>query len=165
MSEVEIRSADTGDGEAIAGIYNHYIQTTVVTFEEEDVSGQEMGERIQETQSAKLPYLVAERGGEVIGYAYASKWKGRCAYRYTVEATVYLNPDATGGGIGSALYTELFKQLKELNYHMVIGGISLPNEGSIALHEKFGMKKVAHFEEVGYKFDRWVDVGYWQGPI
>lgn len=165
MSQTNIRSARLDDAGDIANIYNHYIANTVVTFEEDAVAAEEMAERISETQSSNLPYLIAEENRAVLGYAYASKWKGRCAYRYTVEATVYLNPDSTGKGLGTKLYRELFKQLAELSYHMVIGGISLPNEGSIALHEKFGMEKVAHFSEVGYKFNRWVDVGYWQGSI
>lgn len=162
---IVIRPADGGDAHSIAAIYNHYIANTVVTFEETAVNGEEIATRIDETEEQSLPYLVAEVDDQVCGFAYASKWKGRCAYRYTVEATVYLTPDATGHGLGSKLYSELFKTLSGLGYHMVIGGISLPNDASIALHEKFGMEKVAHFKEVGYKFDQWVDVGYWQGPV
>ena len=162
---ITIRSADTVDGGPIAAIYNHFIETSIITFEEEAVSAEEISARITQTYSENLPYLVAEDNGCVKGYAYASKWKGRCAYRYTVEVTVYLDPTAIGKGIGSRLYEALFERLAAQNYHMAIAGISLPNEGSIALHEKFGMEKVAHFKEVGYKFNRWVDVGYWQGLI
>lgn len=160
-----IRAAEQRDGGDIAAIYNHFIEHSVITFEEDPVTAEEMGQRIAETHAAKLPYLVAVDDSSVQGYAYASKWKGRCAYRYTVEVTVYLDPGAAGSGLGSSLYKSLFEQLAELNYHMAIAGISLPNDASIALHEKFGMKKVAHFEEVGFKFNRWVDVGYWQGPV
>ena len=91
-----------------------------------------------------------------------SVWEGRCAYRYAVEVTVYLSPNAVSQGLGSRLYTELFAQLRAKSMHVAMGGIALPNPASIALHEKFGMKKVAHFEQVGFKFDQWVDVGYWQ---
>ena len=157
-----IRTVDTGDADAIARIYNHYIANTVVTFEETPVTESQMQERISESLSEKLPWLVALSQGEVIGYAYASKWKGRCAYRFAVEVTVYLDPAALGGGWGSQLYERLFSELKQRRYHVAMGGIALPNLASIALHEKFGMKKVAHFEQVGYKFDQWVDVGYWQ---
>lgn len=158
-----IRPATLQDAEAITSIYNHYVLNTVVTFEEQAVSATEMGERISETASAGLPWLVIEQAGAVVGYAYASKWKGRCAYRFTVEATVYLAPDAGRQGLGTRLYAALFAELKKKSVHVVIGGIALPNAASIALHEKFGLQKVAHFKEVGFKFERWVDVGYWQG--
>lgn len=160
-----IRTGRKSDGPAAADIYNHYIENTVVTFEEEAIDGGEMAERIEETLAAGLPWLALEQDGELAGYAYASKWKGRCAYRYAVEVTVYLHPDAVAKGLGSALYETLFSELEKAGMHVAMGGIALPNPASIALHEKFGMKKVAHFEQVGYKFDRWVDVGYWQKII
>ena len=86
-------------------------------------------------------------------------------YRFSVEVTVYVAPGHAGRGIGSTLYGELFPMLKTLGIRAVIGGIALPNEASVALHEKFGMRKVAHFGEVGFKFDRWIDVGYWQRTL
>jgi len=160
-----IREAVSSDAQSIAAIYNYYITNTVVTFEESEVTTDEMKSRLKETIEQDLPYLVAELNKQVVGFAYASKWKGRCAYRYSVETTVYLSPDSTGGGLGSLLYIELFSRLEKLGYKTAIGGISLPNPGSIALHEKFGMEKVAHFKEVGFKFEDWVDVGYWQGRL
>ena len=160
-----IRPAKEADCSGLATIYNHYIANTVVTFEEDAVDAQAFQLRLAETAEAGLPWLVADVGGKIAGYAYASKWKGRCAYRFSVEVTVYLSPDFTGQGLGSDLYTALFAALGERSFHAVMGGISLPNAASIALHEKFGMKKVAHFEEVGYKFGRWIDVGYWQGKL
>jgi phosphinothricin acetyltransferase len=146
----------------LAQIYNHYIHSTVVTFEETAVSAADMSARVAETTTAKLPWLVAQSPAGVCGFAYASRWKGRCAYRYSVESTVYLEPLAVGQGLGTALYSALFAQLQELGCHVVIGGIALPNAASVALHEKFGMRQVAHFAQVGNKFGRWVDVGYWQ---
>jgi len=160
-----IRSVNASDAGAISDIYNYYILNTVVTFEEELVAPDEMLSRIEEVKQAQLPWLVYEEAGKVVGFAYASKWKGRCAYRHSVEVTVYLAHATTARGIGSKLYTELFSQLKAKSIHVVLGGISLPNEASIALHEKFAMKKVAHFEEVGFKFGEWVDVAYWQGTL
>lgn len=156
-----IRDAAPADAAAIAEIYNHYVLHTTVTFEEEAVPVPEIAERIQEVYASRLPWIVAESEGTVVGYAYASKWKGRCAYRYSTEITVYLAPDQGGRGIGSELYGRLFPMLKDRKLHAAMGGISLPNPASVALHEKFGMEKVAHFKEVGYKFDRWIDVGYW----
>ena len=157
-----IRIAKTNDSNAIADIYNYYIDNSVITFETEHISGQAIANRIEEALTQKLPYLVLEEDNKVVGYAYASKWKGRCAYRYTVEVTVYLDHKATGKHYGTTLYQELFNQLKKLGYHAAIGGVSLPNPASIALHEKMGMEKVAHFKETGFKFEQWVDVGYWQ---
>ena len=157
-----IREAAASDAAAIAGIYNHYITETVVTFEEEPVSVAEIAGRIEEVRSASLPWLVAEVDGHVVGYAYARPWHARSAYRFSAEITVYLAAAHTGRGIGSKLYGELFPILQARRTHAVMGGIALPNEASVALHEKFGLRKVAQFEEVGFKFDRWIDVGYWQ---
>lgn len=157
-----IRAAQPDDAESIANIYNHYIANTQVTFEEESLSGAEMLSRIEDVTQQSLPWLVYLHNNDISGFAYASKWKGRCAYRYSVEVIVYLSPNVIGKGLGTQLYQALFEQLKQQSFHTVIAGISLPNEASVALHKKFGMKQVALFEQVGYKFDRWVDVGYWQ---
>lgn len=160
-----IRPAEARDTAAFAAIYNHYVEKTIVTFEEEPVSSEEMARRMEEIAGYGFPWLAAEESGKVVGYAYATKWKGRCAYRYSVESTVYLAPDAGGRGWGTKLYRELFARLRAARIHAVIGGISLPNPASVALHEKLGMKKVAHFPEVGFKLGRWVDVGYWQATL
>ncbi|MCF7688871.1 MAG: GNAT family N-acetyltransferase, partial [Cephaloticoccus sp.] len=112
--------------------------------------------------TSKLPWLVCEVDGIMTGFAYASPWKGRCAYRFTVESTVYLAPDAFGRGLGTKLYSALIEAVQSLGQHSVIGGIALPNAASVALHEKLGFHKVAHFEQVGWKFNRWIDVGYWE---
>jgi phosphinothricin acetyltransferase len=160
-----IRNAQPTDAATIVEIYNHYVLNTTITFEEQPVTAPQMAERMAEVQAAGLPWLVAEREGRVLGYAYASKWKARSAYRHSVECSVYLDHQAVGGGMGSSLYAALFAELKARGLHVVIGGIALPNESSIALHEKFGFKKVAQFEEVGFKFGRWVDVGYWQKTL
>lgn len=157
-----IRPATPADAEAIGRIYNHYILNTTATFEEALVSPVEMAGRIAEVTTASLPWLVLENGGEVIGYAYATKWRTRSAYRFAVETTIYLAPGFGGRGLGTQLYRALLAQLREQGYHTAIGGITLPNPPSIALHEKVGMKKVAHFVEVGFKFGRWLDVGYWE---
>ena len=157
-----IRSATHDDAESIARIYNHYILNTVITFEEDAVTPTEMAGRIGKVQGASLPYLVDERDGRVIGYAYAARWHDRSAYRYSVETTIYLDTGFVGKHIGSGLYTALLERLKASGKHVAIGGIALPNAGSVALHEKLGFEKVAHYREVGFKFNRWVDVGYWQ---
>jgi len=160
-----IRPATGSDVAAITSIYNHYILHTVVTFEEEPISAMAMAGRMDVTASARLPWLVAEQKGRVIGYAYAGKWSGRCSYRFSVESTVYLDPSETGQGFGTTLYEALLNNLRDQSMHVVIGGIALPNPASVALHERFGFRKVAHFREVGFKFNRWIDVGYWQTEL
>ncbi len=161
-SIVTIRPAAADDAQDIARIYDHYIANTIITFETESVDAGDMAERITGTLAIPLPWLVAEADSKLLGYAYASKWKGRCAYRYAVESTVYLDPDATGNGAGTLLYESLIQETRKLGMHAMIGGIALPNDASIQLHEKLGFEKIGHFREVGYKQDRWVDVGYWQ---
>ncbi|MDQ8184666.1 N-acetyltransferase family protein [Pelagicoccus sp. SDUM812002] len=159
---LSIRLANELDRDRIAEIYNHYIKNTVITFEEELVDGTEIATRLAKVFKADLPWLVAEENDKVLGYAYASPWHARSAYRHTVEVSVYLDHQTTGRGVGSALYERLFERLRKKDIHVVIGGLTLPNPASEALHQKFGMRKVAHYQEVGHKFSKWLDVGYWQ---
>ena len=156
-----IRAARTNDATAIAEIYNHYVRHTVVTFEEVPVDVKEMAQRILDV-SERLPWLVWEDSGAVVGWAYATPWKPRSAYRFSVETTVYVAASHQRRGVGDALYSKLIEELRARKLHSAVGGIALPNEGSVALHEKLGFKKIAHFAEVGRKQDCWVDVGYWQ---
>lgn len=156
-----IRPATIADAAAICHIYNPYILDTVISFETEPVTIEQMRQRILDI-SANLPWLVCVEGDEILGYAYATKWRARAAYQHAVESSVYLSPLAAGKGLGSALYRALIAELEKLPVHTVIGGIALPNAASIGLHEKMGYVKVAHFAQVGKKFGRWIDVGYWQ---
>lgn len=156
-----IRNIETRDLQGVCDIYNHYVQTTYISFEEAPVSAEEMGRRMLEYTS-EYPWLVYEEDGEVLGFAYASKWRPRPAYRFTLEVTIYLDKEHLGRGIGTQLYSILFTQLKNLDIHSVIATIALPNEKSQALHESLGFKKVAHFKEMGFKFNQRIDVGYWQ---
>lgn len=160
--DLTIRAATAADADAVAAIYNHYVAHTIVTFEEEVVAASEMARRIRKIAAASLPWLIAERGGEVVGYAYASPWRERRAYRFSAEITVYLAPASTGGGAGSKLYEKLLSLVQLQGVHAVLGVIALPNDASVALHEKFGFSKVAHLKEVGFKFEKWIDVGYWE---
>lgn len=165
MSDGRIRSATPADGEALARIYNHYVRETIITFEEEAVTGAEMAARLARVQGGGLPWLVAEDDEGVAGYAYATPWKARAAYRFAVESTIYLDPARTGRGLGRPLYEALLDALRAGGFHTAVGGIALPNPASIALHERLGFVKVAHFREVGFKFGRWIDVGYWQRAL
>ncbi|MFL9927558.1 GNAT family N-acetyltransferase [Herbaspirillum lusitanum] len=158
---MSIRPVTLADAEAICTIYNHYVLNTTISFELDALSTQEMAARITEV-SASFPWLVYEEEGRILGYAYASKWKPRLAYRYSVESSVYLGQDSGGKGVGTQLYRRLLSELKQMGVHLVIGGITQPNPASVALHEKMGYVKCGQFNEVGRKFDRWLDVGYWQ---
>jgi len=159
---IEIRAAIPADSSALVEIYNPYVAETTITFEETALDASKMAARIAEADAAGLPFLLADIGGAPAGFAYATKWKGRCAYRHTAETTVYVKHDRWRCGVGKALYTQLLERLQHAGTHTAIGGIALPNESSIALHERLGFVKVAQFREVGFKFNQWIDVGYWQ---
>lgn len=163
--KILIRPARTGDAEPMARLYNHYVAQTVVTFEEEPVAASEIARRLAAVRAASLPWLVAEQDATLAGYAYATPWRSRRAYRHSVEVTAYVAPERVGGGVGSKLYGELLEALRGRGIHAAMGGIALPNAASVALHERFGFEKVAHFREVGYKLGRWIDVGYWQRTL
>ena len=157
-----IRAATTADAAAIAAIYNHYVLHTIITFEEEAVGVADMAQRITEILGAGLPWFVWQENDRVLGYAYAGKWKSRCAYRYSVESSIYLAQEATGRGLGTKLYVALVEALRTKGIHSIIGGIALPNPASVGVSEKLGFQKIGHFKEVGWKFEKWIDVGYWE---
>lgn len=159
-----IRLADRNDATGIAAIYNPYILDTIITFEEEPLAPETMDERVKRV-SKVFPWLVFEQEGKLLGYAYAQPWKDRSAYRYTCETSIYLAQDARGKGIGVQLYSELLSRLSKQGMRVAIAGIALPNPSSVALHEKLGFYKVAHFEAVGIKFNQKIDVGYWQRTL
>lgn len=158
---MNVRKCEEKDIPHICDIYNYYIKNTVITFEETPLDLAEMQNRIM-AYTKLYPWYVCEIDGEVVGYAYATKWKERTAYKNTVEVTVYVKQGLEGKSYGKALYSALLQELNTLNCHVILGCIALPNKASAGLHEYFGFEKVAHFSEVGRKFDRWIDVGYWQ---
>lgn len=161
MNEASIRDAVAGDAAAIAAIYNHFVLHSTVTFEEQAVDAEEFARRIATIYAAGLPWLVRESADGIVAYAYATPWRARSAYRFSVEVTVYVADGHHGQGHGRALYTALFDRLRAQGKHAVLAGVTLPNAASVALHEAMGMVKVAHLPEVGFKFGRWLDVGYW----
>jgi phosphinothricin acetyltransferase len=160
-----IRDAASGDAPALAAIYNHYVLNTTASFEESALTAETMAGRVSRIQQGGHPWLVAEDDGDIRGYAYAGRWNERHAYRHTAEVTVYMAPDYRSRGLGSLLYAELFERLRDAGCRVVIGVITLPNAHSVAIHEKFGLRQAGLFAEVGYKFGRWIDVGYWRGQL
>jgi len=162
-----VREMNIKDAAALCAIYNYYIENTIITFEETPLQTAEMEERVRKI-SANYPCLVWEdeaadtAGGEINGYAYISTWKERSAYRYAAELSIYVRHGFQGRGMGNKLMERLLEEVRKTKIHSLVAGITIPNEKSIALHEKFGFKKVAHFAEIGYKFGKWIDVGYWE---
>ena len=156
-----IRPVQPSDAPHIALIYNDYINHTTISFETCPLSSEAMSDRITQI-SEKYPYFVYEIDGQVVGYCYASQWKKRDAYRHTVESTVYVDVAFQGRGIGRALMERLIEELKIRSFHAIIDCITIPNPASTTLHEKLGFRQVSVFREVGYKFDRWLDVGDWE---
>lgn len=156
-----LRDCTPRDAGPVCAIYNHYVEHTPVTFEETPIGADEMARRIAEVTS-RFPWLVWEQDNTVVGYAYATSWKPRSAYRYSVETTIYLDPDAKGKGIGTLLYRSLVDRLRSAGIHCAVGGIAQPNPASVALHEKLGFVNIGQFREIGLKFGRWIDVGYWE---
>ncbi len=164
-SQLSVRPFAPGDEHAICEIYNHFISHTVVTFEEVPLSPAQMRERIDAYRRTH-PWLVCEVGSEagplLVGYSYASAYHARAAFRHTAEVTVYVRLGFERHGIGRALYKPLLAQLQAQGCHALIAAIALPNAGSAGLHESLGFTQVGHLREVGHKFGRWVDIGYWQ---
>jgi phosphinothricin acetyltransferase len=156
-----IRYIEESDAESIAEIYNYYVENTSFTGDETPFSAEHMKNRINDI-SRNYPWLVLEDNSEILGYVYVNQWRFRSAYRHSAELSVYIRNGVRTKGLGSMLFTYLLEDLKKRNVHTVISAIVLPNKASISLHEKFGFKKVAHFTEVGYKFEKWLDLGYWE---
>ncbi len=161
---VTLRSAKASDAGAILEIYAPIVQHTAISFETEIPDESVMAQRI-ETYQASHAYLVAEREQEIIGYAYGSFFRPRDAYKRSVEVTVYVRADAHGQGVATRLYEALFESLKEKGFRMALAGIALPNKASVALHRSLGFERVGTFREVGYKFEEWHDVEWWQRPL
>ena len=157
----ELRIASPADAAAIADVYNWYVANTAITFEVDPVPPEEMARRI-ETVLAAHEWLVLERGGELLGYAYAGRYHARAAYGWTAESTIYLRHGLEGQGLGTRLYAELVRRIFARGYRSLIGGIALPNEPSVRLHERLGFEKVSHLRRIGFKLERWIDVGHWQ---
>jgi L-amino acid N-acyltransferase YncA len=159
-----LRPVTESDARALCAIYNPYVLETVISFEQAPVSEAEMARRIRE-YTALYPWLVAEVDGQVAAYAYATRWRTRAAYDQTLESTIYVDKARTGRGIAKPLYRALLQALRARQVRAVVGCIALPNDASVALHERCGFVKVAHFPQVGRKFERWVDVGFWQATL
>jgi phosphinothricin acetyltransferase len=155
--EIVVRAVTAGDLPAINAIYNHYVRTSTCTFQVTPDSLEDT-RRWFEAHGERHPILVAERGGEVVGWASLSAYHQRCAYRQTAENSVYVREDLRGQGLGTRLLAELIERARRLDYHSIMALICSEHAGSIALHQRFGYEQVGLLREVGDKFGRWLDV-------
>jgi phosphinothricin acetyltransferase len=164
--KVTVRHASEQDLAQLNDIYNRYVIETHFTFDIEPMTLEARREWFEHYgTTGRHQVVVGLSDSSVIGYACSSRWRPKPAYETSVETSVYVGPDAVGRGIGTRLYEELFKQLHGEDVHRAYAGIALPNQASIALHERFGFKRVAHFTEQGRKFDRYWDVGFYEKPL
>ncbi|MGQ7373255.1 GNAT family N-acetyltransferase [Streptococcus suis] len=161
---INIRSAQIEDAAELVAIYAPYVEKTAITFETEVPTVADFASRIKKTLE-KFTYLVAEEEGRIVGYAYASTYYARAAYDWTVELSVYVSSEARGKGIGSLLYDALEEELTARGFKNFLACIALPNPASLALHKKRGYEQVAHFKNVGYKFDTWHDIVWLQKSL
>lgn len=160
MADFQLRLAIPADFAAIAAITNHYIRTTTIHFGLEDVTADELHSSWQQHVDI-YPWLVCCRGDTIVGYAKAGVFRARAAYRWIVESGIYLHPDHCGQGLGRLLYARLLATLRAQGFHAVVGGIALPNDASVALHERLGFRAAGRIPRAGRKFDGWHDVGFW----
>jgi phosphinothricin acetyltransferase len=156
-----IRIASENDAPDIAAIYAPFCRETPVSFETEAPTVDEMRRRIAKTLNS-FPWLVCEEDGQVLGYAYASRHRERAAYRWSVDVSVYVREGHRRSGLGRALYTSLLAVLRLQGFHNALAGATLPNPGSVALHEGMGFQPVGTYRDIGFKCDAWHDVRWWQ---
>ncbi|MBA2308425.1 MAG: N-acetyltransferase [Pseudonocardiales bacterium] len=158
--DVIVRTAGPADATGIAAVYAPVVEQTVISFEETAPDADELARRM--LARPRLPWLVGELRGRVVGFAYASQHRQRAAYRWSADCSIYLDAGARGKGLGRALYERLFAEVRELGYVSLFAGVALPNEASVGLHEALGFTPVGVYRQVGHKQGAWIDVGWWQ---
>ncbi|MBL9032384.1 MAG: N-acetyltransferase [Phycisphaerae bacterium] len=158
---MRIRPTIERDMEAMTALTNTFIVSTAVHFAFEPLEPGEMA-RMWLDGRDRYPWLTAEIDGRFAGYAKAGPWRTRAAYQWTAEAGIYVEESSRGRGVGKALYAEIIDDLRRRGFHSVIGGVTLPNEASVRLHESLGFEFVGRFREAGHKLGHWHDVGFWQ---
>ena len=163
-STTSIRLATERDAEQVAAIYAPNVTDSIISFELEPPTAHQMRRRIQDTLQ-RYPWLVCERQGRVLGYAYAGAHSSRPAYQWSVDVSVYVHEEAHRTGVGRALYTALIAALNLQGFYNAYAGATLPNPASVGLHESVGFRPVGVYRGVGYKLGAWHDVGWWHLPL
>ncbi len=156
-----IRAASFDDAGGIRAVYAPYVRDTIFTFEFQIPSEEDIRARLSRHAATQV-WLVAEEKGELVGYAYSWPFEERDGYRFSVETSIFVRSGRLGRGVGRALYQSLLDELRKRGTRQAIARIALPNPQSQRLHERLGFRQVALFPRIGHKFDRWIDVGYWQ---
>ncbi len=165
VANLAIRDFAWGDVPAITAIYGHYVQHSVVTFDTECPSETAMAEKFGHMAELGHPAIVAESDGRTVGFAYASTFRARPAYRFTCEDTLYLAPDAIGQGIGTALLKDVIVRSKSFGFRQMVAVIAAGTEASIKLHERQGFAILGNFPDLGFKFDRWIGIVHMQRTL
>jgi L-amino acid N-acyltransferase YncA len=165
VSDILLRPFLWADVPAITAIYRHYVETSTVTFDLEAPSEAMMAEKFGAMVDKEHPVIVAERAGQVLGYAYASTYRPRPAYRFTCEDSLYLHKDAVGMGLGTTLLAELILQSQAFGFKQMLAVITAGTENSVALHAKFGFRHIGRYEALGLKFDKWLDIVHMQRAL
>lgn len=165
MSEIAFRKFAWSDVPSITGIYRHYVDETVITFETEAPTEAAMADRFGKMLDLGHPVLIAEEAGKVIGYAYASFYRPRAAYRFTREDSIYLAHEAVGKGLGGRLLTALLEESRAAGFKQMLAVITAERANSIRLHEKQGFRMIGKYEALGYKFERWLDIVHMQKAL
>lgn len=163
-SAVTLRDATSADAAACAAIYAQYVENSTATFEEVAPGVEEMAARIASAQE-RHAWIVAERDGAILGYAYGGPFKARAAYRYSCEVSVYLDVTARGGGVGRTVYAALLARMEQLGMRMACGGVTMPNDASEALHLAMGFERVGTYRRIGWKHGEWRDVTWFQKSL
>ena len=165
MSDYQLRPFRWADVPAITAIYNHYVEHTAITFDTDMPGEPAMAEKFGHLLELGHPLIVAELDGGVVGYAYASFYRPRAAYRFTCEDSIYLDPAETGRGMGRALLAELLAQSTAFGFKQMLAVITADTANSIRIHEQFGFERVGYYKSVGLKFDRWHDIVHLQKAL
>jgi len=161
-----IRPVRPDDLAALTALYNHYVASGAVTFDVEPYTPETRRPWLEQfAERGPHRLLVAEEGGVLLGYAGSMRFRPKAAYATSVETTLYLAPEAQGRGVGSRLYTALFEALRGEDLHRALAGVTLPNEASLRLHERFGFRRIGSFSEVGRKHGRYWDVAWLEKPL
>jgi phosphinothricin acetyltransferase len=165
LADLLLRPYAPSDIPAITAIYRYYVTDTVITFETEPPDEATMADRFGKMAELGHPVLTVELSGKVVGYAYASFYRPRAAYRFTCEDSIYLDREAVGQGLGARVLDGLLEASRRAGFRQMIAVITAERANSIRLHEKAGFRKVAHYEAIGFKFDRWLDIVHMQRAL
>jgi phosphinothricin acetyltransferase len=162
---INFRTFAWSDIPAITAIYRHAVETSVATFDTEAPGETFMADKFGHMLELGHPVIIADRDAKTIGYAYASTYRPRPAYRFTAEDSIYLAPEAQGRGLGNQLLARLLEQSKAFGFKQMLAVITAERANSIRLHEKHGFRLIGRYEALGYKFDRWLDIVHMQRTL